>query len=71
MLIILIIAGTIMMPFVVILASTVGILGGALAATGNLPAGIAMWKAACTIASGAITGGMTGAGLAATIEGNR
>ena len=39
--------------------------------TGNLPAGIAMWKAACTIASGAITGGMTGAGLAATIEGNR
>ncbi len=50
---------------------TAGVIGGALAATGNLPAGIAMWKAACTIAGGAITGGMTGAGLAATIEGNR
>ena len=47
------------------------VVGGALMATGNLPAGIAVWKAACSVAGGAITGGMTGAGLGAAIEATR
>ena len=50
---------------------TAGVVGGALMATGNLPAGIAVWKAACSVAGGAITGGMTGAGLGAAIEATR
>ena len=47
------------------------VVGGALMATGNLPAGIAVWQAACSVAGGAITGGMTGAGLGAAIEATR
>jgi len=34
--------------------------------TGNLPAGIAMWKAACAVASGAMTGAALGTGIEAS-----
>ena len=44
---------------------TAGVVGGALMATGNLPTGIAVWKAACSVAGGAITSDLTEAGISA------